>query len=174
MARKFRGTETSKVDGKGRMSIPAPLRRVFDAGDPDHDATLGRTQMVAVFGPPEWNWIELYTVEAIERIDAQIDAMPRGSRQRRWLERLMNGQSKHLEIDREGRIVLPQKLREKLGLGDNAETVLESRGDYVQLYHPDQPPAETLALEEFTRGFGPDFDPRSFIDEMADPAKVGD
>ncbi|WP_411957631.1 hypothetical protein [Paracoccus homiensis] len=27
MARKFRGTESVKVDGKGRMSIPARLRK---------------------------------------------------------------------------------------------------------------------------------------------------
>ena len=168
MARKFRGTETSKVDGKGRMSIPARLRRVFDAGDPGFaSANTGRTQIVAVHGPDWWNWIELYSIEAIEEIDAQIDAMPRGSPQRRWLEALMNGQSKELEIDREGRLVLPQNLREKLGLLENAEPVLESRGDYVQLYHPDSPPKDSQALEQFAAGFGPDFDPRSFIHDLA-------
>lgn len=99
------------------MSIPARLRRVFDAGDPAFaTANNGRTQLVAVYGPDWWNWIELYTIEAIEEIDEQIDRLTRGSPQRRWLELLMNGQSTDLEIDREGRLVLPQKLREKLGL----------------------------------------------------------
>ena len=76
MARKFRGTESVKVDGKGRMSVPARLRRVFDAGDPSFSGTnTGRTQLVAVYGPDWWNWLELYTIEAIEQIDEQIDRL---------------------------------------------------------------------------------------------------
>ncbi|MDO5613016.1 MAG: cell division/cell wall cluster transcriptional repressor MraZ [Paracoccus sp. (in: a-proteobacteria)] len=169
MARKFRGTETVKVDGKGRMSVPARLRRVFDAGDPQFAAnTAGRTQIVAVYGPDDWNWIELYTIEAIDEIDDQIDRLVRGSPERRWLETLMNGQSTDLEIDKEGRLVLPQKLREKLGLTENTETIFESRGDYVQVYHPDSRPHDSLALEEFTHQHGSGFDPRAFLAQAAE------
>ncbi|WCR18119.1 division/cell wall cluster transcriptional repressor MraZ [Paracoccus alcaliphilus] len=166
VARKFRGTETVKVDGKGRMSIPARLRRVFDAGDPGlTSANTGRTQLVAVYGPDWWNWIELYTIEAIEEIDEQIDRLTRGSQERRWLELLMNGQSTDLEIDREGRLVLPQKLREKLGFSEGAETIFESRGDYIQVYHPDTRPKDVQALEDFAAQHGPDFDPRAFLQQ---------
>lgn len=165
MARKFRGTETVKVDGKGRMSVPARLRRVFDAGDPGFSSSpTGRTQLVAVYGPDWWNWIELYTIEAIEEIDAQIDRLTRGSQERRWLELLMNGQSTDLEIDREGRLVLPQKLREKLGFSEGTETIFESRGDYIQVYHPDERPKDVTALENFAASKGPEFDPRAFLD----------
>lgn len=164
MARKFRGTETVKVDGKGRMSVPARLRRVFDAGDPQFAGNnSGRTQIVAVYGPDDWNWLELYTIEAIEEIDIQIDRLTRGSPERRWLETLMNGQSTDLEIDREGRLVLPQRLREKLGFAENTETIFESRGDYVQVYHPESRPRDSQALEEFTGRYGPEFDPRAFL-----------
>ena len=143
------------------------LRRVFDAGDPGFaTANTGRTQLVAVYGPDWWNWIELYTIEAIEEIDEQIDKLTRGSPQRRWLEMLMNGQSTDLEIDREGRLVLPQKLREKLGFTEGAETIFESRGDYIQVYHPDTRPKDVAALEDFTAQHGPEFDPRSFLDQM--------
>ena len=167
MARKFRGTESVKVDGKGRMSVPARLRRVFDAGDPGFaTANTGRTQLVAVYGPDWWNWIELYTIEAIEEIDQQIDKLTRGSPQRRWLEMLMNGQSTDLEIDKEGRLVLPQKLREKLGFTEGSETIFESRGDYIQVYHPDSRPKDVTALEDFTAQHGPEFDPRSFLDQV--------
>lgn len=168
MARKFRGTETVKVDGKGRMSVPARLRRVFDAGDPGFSSSsAGRTQLVAVYGPDWWNWIELYTIDAIEEIDAQIDRLTRGSQERRWLELLMNGQSTDLEIDREGRLVLPQKLREKLGFSEGTETIFESRGDYIQVYHPDERPKDVAALEDFAASKGPEFDPRAFLDAAA-------
>lgn len=164
VARKFRGTETVKVDGKGRMSIPARLRRVFDAGDPSFaGSATGRTQIVAVYGPDWWNWLELYSIDAMEQIDEQIDRLPRGSQQRRWLELLMNGQSVELDIDREGRLVLPARLRDKLGLVEGAETIFESRGDYVQVYHPDSRPKDVEALEDFASSYGPDFDPRVFL-----------
>ncbi|MGZ3215796.1 division/cell wall cluster transcriptional repressor MraZ [Paracoccus sp. T5] len=164
MARKFRGTETVKVDGKGRMSIPARLRRVFDAGDPSFaGSNAGRTQLVAVYGPDWWNWLELYTIEAIEEIDEQIDRLTRGSQERRWLELLMNGQSTDLEIDREGRLVLPAKLRDKLGFAEGTETIFESRGDYIQVYHPEERPKDVQALEDFAAQHGPDFDPRAFL-----------
>ena len=78
----------------------------------------------------------------------------------------MNGQSTDLEIDREGRLVLPQKLREKLGFTEGAETIFESRGDYIQVYHPDTRPKDVAALEDFTAQHGPEFDPRSFLDQM--------
>ncbi len=36
--------------------------------------------------PTGGNWLELYTIEAIEQIDEQIDRLTRGSQERRWLE----------------------------------------------------------------------------------------
>ena len=169
MARKFRGTESVKVDGKGRMSIPARLRKVFDAGDPSFSTSnTGRTQVVAVYGPDWWNWIELYTIDAIEEIDEQIDGLTRGSRERRWLEQLMNGQSTDLEIDREGRLVLPLKLREKLGFEAGVETLFASHGDYIKVYLPESPPKDIAEIEEFAAEKGEGFDPREFLAQAAD------
>ena len=70
-----------------------------------------------------------------------------------------------LEIDREGRLVLPAKLRDKLNLADGTETIFESRGDYVQVYHPDSRPKDVQALEDFASGYGPEFDPRVFLQQ---------
>ncbi len=151
-----------KVDSKGRISIPAKMRKNFDACDPAFStSTTGRTQLVAVYGPDDWNWFELYTIDAIEEIDEQIDRMVRGSIERRWLEQLMNGQSVDLEIDRDGRLVLPQKLREKLGVANDSMRTLASSGDYIKVYLPDARPADVEELEQFAASKGPGFDPRS-------------
>ena len=47
MARRFRGSEEVKVDAKGRVSIPARFRRVFEASDPDFEPGK-RAQMVVI------------------------------------------------------------------------------------------------------------------------------
>lgn len=153
-----------KVDGKGRMSVPAKMRKHFELCDPAFaTSNSGRPQLVAVYGPDWWNWLELYTIEAIDEIDQQIDALTRGSIERRWLEQLMNGQSVDLEIDREGRLILPQKLREKLGLANGAEVVFASHGDYLKVYLPDSLPSDVEEIEDFAAAKGRGFDPRVFV-----------
>ncbi|WBU53712.1 division/cell wall cluster transcriptional repressor MraZ [Paracoccus sp. SCSIO 75233] len=160
MARKFRGSEDVKVDGKGRMSIPARFRRIFEAGDPDWKPSE-RTRMIVVYGPKDWQKLEFYTVEAADRIDEEIDQLPRGSKQRLWLETLMNGMATEAEIDTDGRLVLPQKLRDKIGLEDAA--FFTSKGDFVEVWNPDAYSEASESLQDYMSQFPPDFDPRSFL-----------
>jgi MraZ protein len=65
VARRFRGSDTFKVDAKGRVSIPAPFRRVIEASDPNWREGL-RPNIVIVFGGKNQNWLEVYTIKAIE------------------------------------------------------------------------------------------------------------
>ncbi|WP_090523950.1 division/cell wall cluster transcriptional repressor MraZ [Paracoccus isoporae] len=167
MARKFRGSEEVKVDGKGRMSIPARFRRIFEAGDPDWKPS-DRTRLIVVYGPESWKKLEFYTVEAADRIDREIDALPRGSQQRLWLETLMNGTATEAEIDTDGRLVLPQKLRDKVGL--ESEAFFTSKGDFIEVWNPGNYSEASGTLQEFMAQFPADFDPRSFL--SAGPAQA--
>ena len=160
MARRFRGQEDVRIDAKGRMSIPAKFRRVFEGGDPA-SSQRGRTQMVIVYGRPEWQWIELYTLEAIDEIDAQIDLMQRGSPERRLLESIMHGASEEAEIDGDGRLVLPQKLREKIGLDESAFFI--AAGDYLKLWKPETYAAAGQDVEDFVATLAPGYDPRALL-----------
>lgn len=160
MARRFRGSEEVRIDAKGRMSIPAKFRRVFEACDPGFSPN-SRAQMVVVYGRPEWRHIELYTIEAIDEIDAQIDRMQRGSPERRLLESIMHGASEEAEIDADGRLVLPQKLREKIGLEDRALFV--ASGDYLKVWKPETHAAEGQDIEDFVARLEPGFDPRALL-----------
>ena len=160
MARKFRGSEEVKVDGKGRMSIPARFRRIFEAGDPDWKPS-DRTRMIVVYGPESWKKLEFYTVEAAERIDDEIDQLPRGSQERIWLETLMNGMATEAEIDTDGRLVLPQKLRDKIGLDDGA--FFTSKGDFIEVWSPANYSESSGSLQDFMAQFPADFDTRSFL-----------
>jgi len=161
VARRFRGSDTFKVDAKGRVSIPAPFRRVIEASDPEWNPGQ-RPNIVIVYGDERQDWLEVYTMRAIEEIDEQIEEMQRGSPERLWLEELMHGQSMETQIDDDGRLVLPQRLREKVGL--TSEAFFISAGDYFKIWKP-----ETYAAKAGHRAarlaeqYPEDFDPRSLL-----------
>lgn len=130
----FRGEERHKVDAKGRVSIPADFRRVLQAGDPECVGDQN-PRMILVYGPHLKGHLECYTVEAAQRIDAQIQAMKRGSRERNLMEVCFNGHSKSYVIDDTGRIVLTQKFKDKIGLNGTAYFI--ATGDHFQVWDAD-------------------------------------
>ncbi|WP_041527903.1 division/cell wall cluster transcriptional repressor MraZ [Paracoccus aminophilus] len=167
MARRFRGTEEVKVDAKGRISIPAKFRRVFESADPDWTDSNSRPQLVIVYGTKEQNYLALYTIEAIEEIDTLISQLPRGSSRRIYLETVVNGLSEESEIDNDGRLGLPQKLREKIGLSDRA--VFMASGDHLKLWTPENYTAEIERIEAQIPELEPGADPLSLLPSRDEP-----
>lgn len=162
VARTFRGESHHKVDGKGRVSIPASFRRVLEASDPNWTEGLN-PELVIVYGDHRRNYLECYTIEAIEEVDAKIERLPRGSMERRMLQRLFHGQSYPTNVDETGRLVLPQKLRQKIGL--EAEAFFIAAGDTFQIWKPETYESEELArTEEWLDDLPEDFDPLMFLD----------
>lgn len=162
MGRRFRGESRHKVDGKGRVSIPAMFRRVLEASDPNWTEGLN-PELVIVYGDHRRNYLECYTIEAIEEVDAKIDRMPRGSMQRKMLQRLFHGQSFPTNVDETGRIVLPAKLRAKIGL--EGEAFFIAAGDTFQIWKPETYESEELTrTEEWLDAFPDDFDPLELLD----------
>jgi MraZ protein len=172
VARRFIGESRNKVDAKGRVSIPALFRRVLEAGDPDWTDGL-RPQFVIVYGDHRKKFLECYTAEAHAKVAKQIEAKPRGSLERRMLERLILGQSHPTEVDNDGRIVLPQKLREKIDLDEEAFFI--ASGDTFQIWKPETYETEELArTEAWLEQFPADFDPLSLLEtDRSAPVPAG-
>ncbi|MFZ7089461.1 division/cell wall cluster transcriptional repressor MraZ [Primorskyibacter sp. 2E233] len=160
---KFRGESHHKVDGKGRVSIPASFRRVLEAGDPNWTEGLC-PELVIVYGDHRRKYLEVYTMEAIEEVDEKIAALPRGSTPRKMLERLFNGQSMPTTVDDTGRIVLPAKLRQKFDI--EGEAFFIASGDTFQIWKPETYEEEELVkTEEWLDEFPEDFDPLILLDQ---------
>lgn len=159
MALSFRGEFTQRVDGKGRMSIPADFRRVLEDGDPRHpENPLPR--LVVLYGPHLKDCLHAYTIDAMADIEAGIQALPRGSSQRKQASRMILGKSWETEVDKDGRIVLPKARRDQIGL--EGEAVMVAMGDYFEIWN-----ADTYAAEEaevFPADLPDDFDPLSLLD----------
>ena len=163
VGRKFRGESHNKVDSKGRVSIPASFRRVLEASDPNWSEGAA-PELVIVYGDHRRNFLECYTIEAIEEVDAQIGDLPRGSTERKILERLFHGQSFPTTVDETGRLVLPMKLREKIKL--EKEAFFIAAGDTFQIWKPETYESEELArTEAYLDALPDDFDPLIFLDK---------
>lgn len=161
MARRFRGESHHKVDAKGRVSIPALFRRVLELSDPDWTDGLNPS-IVIVYGDERREFLECYTINAIDEVDDQIAVMQRGSPERRSLERLINGQSFPTVVDETGRLVLPAKLRKKIGL--DKEAFFISSGDTFQIWNPKTyETVENARNEAWLNEQSADFDPLSLL-----------
>ena len=102
-------------------------------------------------------------MEAIEEVDAKIDALPRGSMQRKLLQRMFHGQSFPTTVDETGRLVLPAKLRNKIDL--DKEAFFMAAGDTFQIWKPETYDEEELAqTEKWMDDLPEDFDPLEFLD----------
>jgi MraZ protein len=119
MAEAFRGEFYQKVDAKARVSIPAAFRRILEADD----AASGeppRPRIYMVYGGKSRNFVECYSKRGADQLAADIEAMEMGSPERVRAERDLISRSVMLELEPDGRIVLPPKVREKMGFhGDD-------------------------------------------------------
>lgn len=146
MKRRFKGESVHKVDAKGRVSVPAPFRRVLEEGDPDW-APGQNPNLVLIYGGPSGRCLEGYTIEAVAALDDKISRMPTFSRNRKALERWLNTKSVYAQMDETGRVVLPQKLRELMGI--EAEAFFAGMGDKFEIWAPDEFQADMTDLDDW-------------------------
>jgi len=108
----FKGTYHHRIDGKGRLPVPAPFRRrLAEAGTHGFVLTL-LDECLAAYPPAEW-----------EKLEAQLAALPAFSRPVKGLARLLASRAVDCELDGQGRILLPAGLRAAAGLGREATVV---------------------------------------------------
>ncbi|WP_158585604.1 division/cell wall cluster transcriptional repressor MraZ [Pseudooceanicola sediminis] len=163
--KRFKGEEELKIDSKGRVSIPANFRRVLESQDPDW--TEGKSvSMTIVYGSHLTDHIECYSVESMGEIQDLIDRMPSAGTRAKAMTRMFLTESLDFSIDDTGRIVLPAKLRSKIGVAMGDAVMFAGFGKTFQIWNPaayarvvaDQEAA--LAQEDDT------FDPAAIFDEL--------
>ena len=121
MSESFRGEISQKVDKKARVSIPAAFRRILEAGDPDYNRPDrpkdAKPRFVIVYGGRSTDTYAVgYTLAQMKRVEAQIRRLPNGTKERRALELNLVTLSQLVEVEDDGRIVLPPKARERMGV----------------------------------------------------------
>ncbi len=96
------GTHSYQLDPKGRVSLPARFREAFQEGA---FITLGQDRCLYVFPRVEW-----------ERASAEVDSFPLSDTDGRAYQRIFYGSSGEAQVDSQGRVTIPQKLRDLVGI----------------------------------------------------------
>ena len=98
----FRGSAYLNLDAKGRFAIPTKQReRLLAVGDTNLILTVDRARCLLLFPVQTW-----------ELIERDLAALPAFDDAARSVQRLDLGNAEELEMDAQGRVLLPQHLRE--------------------------------------------------------------
>ena len=94
------------MDAKGRIAVPARYRQTLqELCDGRLVITLDRSGCLLLYPEPEWLEVE-----------SQLRKLPSTSVNARTLQRVMVGHATELELDKQGRVLLPPVLREAADL----------------------------------------------------------
>lgn len=118
----FRGVSHITIDDKGRMAIPTRHREQL--------AQYCNGQLVITVDPDYC--LLLYPFPDWEEIERKLIRLPSLDRRARSLQRLLVGHATEVELDRNGRILLPQPLRQFADL--NRRAVLIGQGNKLELW----------------------------------------
>ncbi|GAB4493013.1 MAG: division/cell wall cluster transcriptional repressor MraZ [Anaerolineales bacterium] len=116
----FLGQYQHTLDDKGRLTIPAAFRDAL-AGGAFISQGFDRNLMVMT---------SAYFQQVYERINAMSITDPAA----RLLRRLILSSAYQVEVDKAGRILVPQNLRQFLGM--NGEAMVIGQGEYFEIFTP--------------------------------------
>ena len=118
----FRGINNLALDTKGRMAMPARYReRLMETCGGRLVVTVDRDRCLLVYPLHEW-----------EIIEAQLVNLPSLNKQARLLQRLLIGYATEMELDSQGRILMPTMLREYAQL--DKKIVLIGQGKKFEIW----------------------------------------
>lgn len=124
----FFDSHVHKIDGKGRVSVPAQFRA----------ALLGQSFAGIIAFPSfreSYQAVEACGMDRMELLSASLDRLDPFSDERDDLAAVIFGAAVPLPFDGEGRILLPDHLREHAGIAEQAAFV--GCGRTFQIWRPD-------------------------------------
>jgi MraZ protein len=102
----FSGEYFNTLDEKGRVAFPAKLRTILGGDSIWITKGMGNDKSLLIYSPEEWK----RTIEDLEKKLSIYQA------DTRWLYRRFISPAREVVIDKNGRIAIPQNLREYAGL----------------------------------------------------------
>jgi len=131
------GTHERTLDEKKRLALPRKIRE-----------TMRNPELVFISpGPDQCLW--LFTQENLESLAARLDNVPATDAEARVFRRLYFAQTESAELDKAGRMVIPDRLSGFAGL--DREVVLIGVQDHLELW-------DTTRWKKYLEDHAPRFD----------------
>ena len=144
----FRGNNPTRIDEKGRLKLPAEFKRQIDEGYGTQFFITSRDGKRA----------EIYPMQEWEKFEAKLAAIPNFNPAKKKLMERINYYGHTAEMDTQGRLLMPQLVREELNVtGDvnvfGMQTYFEIANREAFKANMDANPM-TVEDEESLAGFG--------------------
>ena len=146
----FLSTYVNKVDRKGRVSVPATFRSTL--------ATHRHPNQIIVFPSFRLPALECTGSDRMEEMQDRIESLEQFSEEHENLSQLF-ADAHPLAIDGEGRVILPEKLKEHAGIGGDVTFV--GLGAMFQLWDPARYEEHSASVRERSRRQGTTLPPRA-------------
>lgn len=130
----FLGEFEHSVDSKGRVAVPARFREALAEG---LVLTRGFDRCLQAFPQPIW-----------DELARRVSASSLGSEEARHLRRLLFSGASEVELDRQGRIVVPPNLRDYAGLTERV--IVAGLNTYFEIWAYDRWQDVLSALDNST------------------------
>jgi len=119
----FRGFSAVSIDNKGRMAVPSRFRERL--------SLIAGGCLVQTLNPLD-RALWLYPLSEWELIEAKLAELSDFDRQGRRTKQMMRGYATDCQLDAQGRILLPQELRDYAGI--KREAVILGQGNKFEIW----------------------------------------
>ncbi|MBE5316413.1 MAG: division/cell wall cluster transcriptional repressor MraZ [Xanthomonadales bacterium] len=120
----FQGETAITIDDKGRLAVPTAYRELV--------ARDCANRLVVTYNPYEQGCLWLYPVAAWEQVRDQVNALPNAKKVHRALQLKLVGAATFVDVDANGRLLLPASHRNAAGIEKKA--VLLGMGGKFELW----------------------------------------
>jgi len=113
----FRGSHEAKIDDKGRLKVPSAFKALMDAANvTQFFVTSTNGKWAEIWPLPEWEKVE----QRLAKVSALDDAVEE-------FLTVVNFYGQQVEMDNQGRLLLPQVLRTKASLDGEVKVMGQTR-----------------------------------------------
>ena len=122
----FKGQAEYSVDGKGRVPVPAKMRKSMNPEA--HDAFVATRGIETC--------IYLYPADGWEKIEQQIAELNMFDPGARHFVRTINQWADEVALDGQGRIAMPKALLEFAGIQPGSKALIIGSFDHIEIWDP--------------------------------------
>lgn len=122
----FKGQEIYSIDSKGRVNVPAKMRKAMS---PEANDTFTVTRGVD-------KCIEAYPLDEWKKHEEKFETLNQYNTENRYFLRMVLMWSEEVSLDGQQRISIPKKLLDYAAIEN--KVIIVGVGDHIELWNPDE------------------------------------